>query len=533
MSRSLHVLRLVVVGLISLSSMTAWAAKPINLRHYSVQKFASFASVTGSFAKLHSETDSGNILHTRYQQTYQGIPVWGGDIVKHQPTGKSLLSSRATMNGMVYQGLAGDLTLPAAHVFTPAQQQSAIQEAIRLTEENIKGKTQINTVQSVIYVDDENKAHWAYQLALTQISSQGLLAQPIFIMDAITHKVYETWNDLKRFDRVNGGGFGGNPKEGEFIYDSLAQDAPELDIRRDAAKNICYLQNTDVIVKDARHGDEVSHFACAVANAEHNNIYWDADFDAINDAYSPSNDALYFGKVIKSMWQDWYQLPVLTTPAGKPMPLVMRVHLTDYTGQLTDDAYWANGQVNFGDGSNEFYPLTTLEVASHEFAHGFTDQHSRLAYRRQSGGINESFSDMAAKATEYYLYHQNSWEIGADVMKAKGQALRYMDDPTKDCHGSWLDECSISNADEYRNDMDVHNSSGIFNKVFYLLSTTQGWDTQKAFNVMVQANRFHWTSNTSFDEAACDVVSSARELGYNTFSVAAAFEKVNIDVGAC
>ena len=50
--------------------------------------------------------------------------------------------------------------------------------------------------------------------------------------------------------------------------------------------------------------------------------------------------------------------------------------------------------------------------------------------------------------------------------------------------------------------MDVHFSSGIFNKTFYLLGTAEGWNTKKAFDVMVKANMAYWTPNIDFHHAA-------------------------------
>ena len=57
-----------------------------------------------------------------------------------------------------------------------------------------------------------------------------------------------------------------------------------------------------------------------------------------------------------------------------------------------------------------------------------------------------------------------------------------MDDPTKDEH-------SIGNAEDYCPGIDVHLSSGVFNKAFYLLTTTEGWDIWTAFDVFLTANR--------------------------------------------
>ena len=107
--------------------------------------------------------------------------------------------------------------------------------------------------------------------------------------------------------------------------------------------------------------------------------------------------------------------------------------------------------------------------------------------------------------------------------------------PSKDCHGwpvGWL--CSIDRADQYGWGLiDVHHSSGVYNHFFYLLGTSNGWDTRKAFDVMVQANSNYWVSTATFETAACGVISATKDLGYDLGAVQAAFKEVAIDTSKC
>jgi pseudolysin len=109
-----------------------------------------------------------------------------------------------------------------------------------------------------------------------------------------------------------------------------------------------------------------------------------------------------------------------------------------------------------------------------------------------------------------------------------------MDKPSKDCNGktpgSW---CSIDETSQYYDGLDVHFSSGIYNRFFYTLGTTTGWDAKKAFDVMVQANANYWTSSTSFANGACGVISAAKDLGFSVDDVKAAFDVVKVDYSAC
>jgi hypothetical protein len=80
--------------------------------------------------------------------------------------------------------------------------------------------------------------------------------------------------------------------------------------------------------------------------------------------------------------------------------------------------------------------------------------------------------------------------------------------------------------------MDVHHSSGVYNKAFYLLATKTGWNTQKAFQVFARANRDYWTSSTNFNQGACGAETAATDLGFTKADVTAAFTSVGVSCGS-
>jgi hypothetical protein len=151
--------------------------------------------------------------------------------------------------------------------------------------------------------------------------------------------------------------------------------------------------------------------------------------------------------------------------------------------------------MTFGDGFTTFYPLVSLDVSAHEVSHGFTEQNSGLIYSGQSGGINEAFSDIAGEAAEFYMRGSNDFMVGFDIFKSLTGALRYMCNPPQDGR-------SIDHASDYYNGLDVHYSSGVFNKAFCLLAKSSGWDTQKAFQAFAFANMNKWTPSETFVSAA-------------------------------
>lgn len=526
-----------VTSLVSLACMSVtFAAEPVHLNHQTASVLNSFTTSGYSLKELSSHVDFNQTQHIRLQQNFQGYPVWGGDAIAHiaknpNVTLKKLMANpvyATTLNGTLYRNLEKDLGATLSIVTNAAQKDKALQQAVGIYQKK-SGVIQHSDIKNdlIVYVDQNNKAHWAYHISFFAKTGKALPAKPNFIMDATKFTVYQQWDNIQTEDDVTGGGFGGNEKMGKLSYDGLDQDLPGLKLERDATTNMCSLENADVTVKDVRNGDAVMQFRCDKTDDQHNNEYWDADQDAVNGGYSPSNDALFAGKVIKEMYQNWYNLPVLTED-GKPMMLVMRVH------EDMDNAYWDGHSMTFGDGVSMFYPLVSLGVGAHEISHGFTQQHSGLQYYGQSGGLNEAFSDMAAQAAEFYAYGHNSWQIGPEIYKAKDKALRYMDMPSKDCEGSEPgDWCSIDNVSEYKSYLDVHYSSGVFNRIFYIMGTAKNWDTKKAFDVMVKANMDYWTPTSSFNDAACGVVKAAKDYQYDMDAVTTAMQTVGIDVGQC
>ncbi len=524
------------------------AATPVNLNHQqlsALQSFVGTGMVETSRAVSRSET-----THIRVQQTYKGFDVWGADAVIHLPkSGKALRGIKleavlgrqhdnSTMNGTFFAGLDTDLAQTRESNLNAIQADKALSTAITNYQHKAGGNSIITEQQStrIVYIDKNNKAHWAYHVSFdaSAVKANALPAKPNYILDAERLEVYTEWNNLQTADPiVDGGGFGGNKKMGEISYDGTTGDLhyAKLAVSRNATTKICSMNNDDVQVMNAaapKKPSKIMTFKCATQDKTHNSLYWDGDQDAVNGGYSPVNDALFGGIVIKGMYKDWYNLSVLNK-GGKPMKLVMVVHAR------MDNAYWDGTKMTFGDGISMFYPLTSLGVAAHEISHGFTEQHSNLVYSGQSGGMNEAFSDMAAQAAEFYAYDgKNSWQIGPEIFKEPDKALRYMDQPSKDCDGGKAGEwCSIDSADQYYNGLDVHYSSGVFNRAFYLMGTADGWTARKAFDVMVNANQNYWTKNSTFENGACGVISAAKDLGYDTAVVENAFKTVKVDISDC
>ena len=509
---------------VSAASRVVLGAKDISILQ---QQFAPHSKALAqsqsidSLKEIGRHQDFNHINHQRLQQMHQGAEVIGGYAIVHSPESRGLQAVKATVNGVIFNKLSNDLdTKPSKESLASAFANFKAQyKDKKLSDENAR---------VVVFIDKANKAHWAYRLSVMTEDGKSIPKKPSAIVDAKTLKPFVSWNDIKQLKHeVLGSGFGGNELTGSYLFGS---DYPYLDITRDDTTAKCYLENSRVKVVDMG-GDYYSDnspmtFSCK--DAVKNNTYmtgYDSDgYDHANGAYSPTNDAMYDGYVIKHMYQDWYGLEVLTNYDGSPMQLVMRVHY----GSNYENAYWDGKQMTFGDGADWFYPLVSLGVGAHEISHGFTQQHSDLEYWAQSGGMNESFSDMAAQAAEYYSTGEASWLIGERIVKPDSglDALRYMEKPSRDGR-------SIDSAEDYYSGLNVHYSSGVYNRLFYLMANAPGWNARKAFDVMVKANQDYWTPYATFESGACGVLSATADYNYDKQPVLQAIHTVGIKADDC
>ena len=73
--------------------------------------------------------------------------------------------------------------------------------------------------------------------------------------------------------------------------------------------------------------------------------------------------------------------------------------------------------MTYGDGSstNGNKPLTALDVCGHEITHGLTSFTANLAYQKESGALNEGFSDIFGNSIELWARPSKaSWKLGED-----------------------------------------------------------------------------------------------------------------------
>ena len=446
---------------------------------------------------LHYFEDSTGSYY-RYRQTHRGIPIFGQQVIVAETSNGQ---TRAVFGRMVRR-VKSDIPDIRPRLTRLRAQKSATEFWAALVPESGRPYDVSSDLQ--IYIDPSQQAHLVYVVQFGMTGDQSAPPQsPLIVVNAKTGEILE-FEDRDR--RANATGPGSN-KYGSYHYGT---DRPYLDVLDGGA--YCLLENSRVETFDnggtnSKTTPNVAHgFPC------HTNAGTGAE---------PLNDSHYHGGVANDMFEAYAG----TTPLSGRIKI--RAHYdSDGVAPGDDNAWWhaQSGTVLAGDGNTKFHPMTSLDLITHEVAHGFTRRFSNITGSPQSLAIDEAFSDMAGEAAEFYLNGSNDFLVFGAIKKMTA-AERYMNNPP-------LDGASKDHASNVTSTTDPHYASGVFNKAFALLAQTSGWTTEKAFRVFARANRLFWENSTQFNEAACGVELSAETLGYSPTDVQAAFSAVGVYCGA-
>lgn len=154
------------------------------------------------------------------------------------------------------------------------------------------------------------------------------------------------------------------------------------------------------------------------------------------------------------------------------------------------NAAWFDRQMIYGQrlvqGTLQSYAVAK-DVVAHEIVHGLTENTADLVYERESGALNESYSDLLgvviANADEPDIARWD-WEMGEDL-DLTGQPLRDISDPTRTGDPEHMDGFRVlpnSTVPSQSNDNGfVHTNSGIHNKAGFNLITARRPDGTPVF----------------------------------------------------
>lgn len=134
--------------------------------------------------------DADGARHFRYQQTVQGLPVWGAElVVSESAQGETLSLSGAIASHVTVKSNAALTSLEQAiDLATLALQPSGTDWA------RIEGEA----VRDIVFIDDDRVAHRALLVSFFAEPSDELQlpSRPFAIIDAATGAVLRQWNGM-------------------------------------------------------------------------------------------------------------------------------------------------------------------------------------------------------------------------------------------------------------------------------------------------------------------------------------------------
>ncbi|MCL7496513.1 M4 family metallopeptidase [Streptomyces sp. MCA2] len=451
--------------------------------------------------------DADGTVHTRYERTYAGLPVLGGDLVVHQARSGKHSVTKATNAPISVASTSAALSPSAA-------KKSALSAAAAKKD---TGTSASAPPRKVIWAAT-GKPVLAYETVVTGVQKDGTPSKLHVITDAATGK--------KLF-------------QNEAIETGSGTSTYSGKVALTTTKSGSTYQLKD----GARGGHKTYDLKQGTSGT--GTLFTDAD-DVWGGGRQTAGVDAHYGAAVT--WDFYKNTLGRNGIRNDGKGAYSRVHYgNSYVNAFWDDSCFC---MTYGDGSGNSAPLTSLDVAAHEMSHGVTAATAGLNYSGESGGLNEATSDIFGTSAEFYA--KNTSDVGDYLIGEKidingdGTPLRYMDKPSKD--GASADYWSSGVGNK-----DVHYSSGVANHFFYLLSEGSGAKVingvsynsptsdgskvtgigrAKAEKIWYKALSTYMTSTTNYKAARTATLKAAGDL-YGTTSAAykavgAAWTGVNV-----
>ncbi|MFH8621215.1 M4 family metallopeptidase [Streptomyces vietnamensis] len=462
--------------------------------------------------------DADGTVHTRYERTYAGLPVLGGDLIVHRAADGAVKDVTKAVKAAIK---VASLTPKQ----TPTAARSAAVKAAKAARTT--GAATGEAPRKVIWAAD-GKPVLAYETVVSGTQDDGVTPSLLRVVtDADTgKKLYEQQliDDIADGITAKGGSAAAKPGSPQVsaVGTGASQYSGTVNVNTTTSSKGFDLVDT---VRGGSSTVDLQHRTGGkgVLFSDADNVWGDG---TPGNNQTAAVDAAYGAAKTWDFYKDVLHRNGIKNDGRAP---VSRVHY----GNAYQNAFWDDQSftITYGDGANNQHPLTQLDVAGHEFSHGVTSATAGLQYSGESGGLNEATSDIFGTAVEWNA--NNAQDPGDYLLGEKidifgnGKPLRYQDQPSKDGRGSadyW--SAGVGN-------LNVHYSSGVANHFFYLLSegsgaktvngvtynsptydgsTVTGIGRDKAVQIWYRALTTYFTSTTDYHGAREGTLKAAADL---------------------
>ena len=459
-------------------------------------------------------SDSTGATQVRMRRTYDGLRVVGGDLVVHRDADGSFVGSSQTLTQDI------DVDTEPAVSANQARKQAKVAKK--------------DAADPQLVIDTfETSPTLAWVVTSAGRQKDGTPSKLDTYVDAKTGQVLRSEERIQTVDGDGDSLYGGN------VPLRLTQSGSTFQLK-DPTRGNTY--TTDM-------NNATDSFLCQIfgSGCKTGTLFTSPDTHFGTGSNTNRESAAVDAQYGTNTTWDYYKTTfgrngIFGTGAGS----YNRVHY----GQNYVNAFWDGTKMTYGDGNGTtFGPLVSLDVAGHEMTHGVTENTAGLTYAGESGGLNESTSDIFGSMVEFHAANAQDpgdYLIGEEFDLAKHQGFRRMDDPAKDGNSFSCWSAAAGSA-------DVHYSSGIGNHFFYLLaegsgpktiggfqhnsptcngSTVAGIGRTAASAIWYRALTVYMTSGTTYSGARTATLNAARDLyGAGTVqytTVAAAWSAVSV-----
>jgi len=469
-------------------------------------------TTTDDFLQKQITRDDLGMTHARVQQTYKGIPVYGGELILHSDAANTLKE----INGKFVPGLnldvsawiSGEQALQTAlQDLRPATYRWLNSEQERVLKEVLNDENATWLPKPLLMIAPRNgdfeKGEYRLVWKMTIAIDGEKLGNYEYFIDAKTGEVINKFNSMPNDDAIGTGTSNYNGTV-SFHTNTIVGGYEMYNILRN--------------IKTYTANNGTSLPGTLLTDSDNT---WDAT------AQRSAVDAHWAAEAVRDFYLVVFNRNSFDNTGAQ-------VRSTVHYGSNYNNAFWNGAQLVFGDGDGvTFSSLTSIDVCGHEFAHAVTQYTAGLIYQGESGALNEAFSDVFGTNVEFYATPAKAnWLIGEECYTpgTGGDALRYMNNPNlggqPDTYDGthWFSQtgCVPSQSNDY---CGVHTNSGVLNYAYYLMS--QGGsgtnDIGTSFNITgigitttrsiaYRALTVYLTSGSNYASARTAFLSAAADL---------------------
>lgn len=491
-----------------------------------------------NFSKTKSESDKLGFIHEKFQQYYKGIKVEFATYMLHSKSGRL-----ESMNGEFYN-------MEEVNTIPKLSAQQALGYAVR----------QIGAKQ-YLWDNPSDAAAMNYQkptgeLVLLPIMDNGTskqkdttvklaykfdiyAANPVsrgdVYIDAVSGEVLFYNATIKHLGEYS---HGGHSDATTSVVKTSVVVAANAATRYSGTQSIqTTLSGASYILSDTSRGLGVQTYNSARTATYPTTNFTDADNNWTAAEFNNTNkdngalDAHWGAEMTYDYWSAVHGRNSYDN-AGAKIKSYVHYNLIAAGYPDNNNAFWNGSVMTYGDGSGTVFDvLTAMDVAGHEIGHAVCTYTANLAYQKESGAMNEAFSDIWGACIEYRAAPTKStWLIGEDIERRAGHAaLRSMSNPNAegqpDTYGGtyWINpNCTPSNNNDQ---CGVHTNSGVLNHWFYILSVGKsgtndigsvfnvtGITIDKAARIAYRLESVYLSANSTYANARTYGIQSATDL---------------------